>query len=74
MKLPRWTPEQDARLLQLVREHGSMRGEECWSDVAEQLACGRSASAVEQHYQKKLSRTHAAAMDGEVAPGPEPLD
>ena len=46
VKLPRWTPEEDAMLRQLMEEDANLP----WSQVAAKLGTGRSAVAVEQHY------------------------
>ena len=45
-KVPRWTPEEDETLKGLVAE----LGEKNWKEVAGRLEHGRSATAVEQHY------------------------
>ena len=46
-KVPRWTPEEEARLRALVEE----LGEKDWVSVAGRLETGRSSAGVEQHWQ-----------------------
>ena len=46
-KVPRWTPEEEARLRALIEE----LGEKSWGAVAERLETGRSPAGVVQHWQ-----------------------
>jgi len=46
-KVPRWTPEEEARLRALIEE----LGEKQWGAVAGRLETGRSPAGVEQHWQ-----------------------
>lgn len=44
--VPRWTPEEEERLKMAVHEFG----EKAWSQVAERLGNGRSATGIDQHW------------------------
>ena len=46
LKVPRWTPEEEEKLKSLVAVHGTRN----WKEIAAGLAAGRTATAVEQHY------------------------
>ena len=45
-KLQRWTSSEEEKMQALVTELGTGK----WGDVAEQLATGRTAAGVEQHW------------------------
>ena len=55
--VPRWTPEEEVRLQQLVEE----LGEKAWEEVAERLGGGRSGSGIDQHWCARSFCTPAAA-------------
>jgi hypothetical protein len=55
-KLPRWTPEQDEKLLELTAVMRDHDGVKRWEDIATQLGSGRSASAVEQRYRYLIGK------------------
>lgn len=51
-KLPRWTPEQDARVQELVQELGSS----AWEEVATRLGGDRSVNSIKQRYFTTMGR------------------
>jgi len=63
-KNPRWTPDEEANLRQLLQELGNS-----WAPIAERLGTGRTAAGVEQHWQvltgrrkRKRAQTDANGM------------
>lgn len=71
-KVPRWTSEEDERLKALVAE----KGERAWKEVAAGLEHGRSATAVEQHYNILVGKRKkpGAKEDGEEEDAPDDAD
>ena len=59
VKIPRWTPAEDEKLKELVALHGTRAG--AWGVIAGQLEGGRSATAVEQHYQILIGKRRKSA-------------
>jgi len=72
-KVPRWSAVEDEKLKGLVAELGDKN----WKEVASRLEHGRSATAVEQHYNiiiGKRKRPGAKEGEGEGELSVEPLD
>jgi len=66
-KVPRWSAEEQARLMGLVTELGDKN----WKEIAARLGNGRSATAVEQHYNIVIGkRKRSNAQEGEADAGP----
>jgi len=66
-KVPRWSAEEQARLMGLVTELGDKN----WKEIAARLGNGRSATAVEQHYNIVIgNRKRSNAQEGEADAGP----
>ena len=65
--VPRWTPEEEARLRQAIEE----LGEKEWTAVAGRLETGRGAAGVEQHWQimSGKRKRNGAKEDGEGGAG-----
>ena len=59
-KKPKWTPEEDERLKALVAE----LGEANWREIAARLNPGRSATAVEQHYNILIGKRKKPGVAG----------
>ena len=60
VKVPRWTPEEDEKLRQLVQQHG----DRAWKQIATELEHGRSATAVEQHYNILIGKRKKPGVAG----------
>ena len=64
-KVPRWSPDQDERLRELVGLHGD-RGKS-WEVIAGLLEGGRTPTAVEQHYHILIGKRRKSGGGGRAA-------